>query len=54
MIWLDNKDKRDEAEVTGLELEYTENGNRHRESTRGEILERITREAARDAEQYIL
>ena len=54
IIWLDNKEKKEEKEYNRLQAEFDANGQRYTENRRKEIWARVAEEYARDAERYIL
>ena len=54
IVWLDNEERKEEAEYNKLESEFIRNSNRHTENGHREIWARIEEEHARDSERYIL
>ena len=54
IVWLDNKEKKEQDEYNRLKLEFVRNGNRHTENRSGDIQARIEQEHVQDSERYIL
>jgi hypothetical protein len=54
IVWLDNKERKEEEEYNRLQVEFNANGQRHAENRRREIWARVAEEVARDSELYIL
>ena len=54
IVWLDNKERKDEKEYNRLESEFVRNSNRHIKDKGREIWARVKEEVAKDSEQYIL
>jgi hypothetical protein len=54
IVWLANEEKREQDEYNRLNLEFTENSNRHTENRPRDIWARLQEEHARESEQYIL
>ena len=54
IVWLDNKERKEEDKYNRLQVEFNTNGQRHTKNTRQEIQARVTKEVARDSERYIL
>jgi hypothetical protein len=50
MVWLDNKDKKEQDEYNKLKSEFIRNDNRHIENRQKEIWARLIEEHARDSE----
>ena len=54
VVWLDNRERREQDEYNELQLEFTGNGNRFGESRSRDIWARVEREYAQGSERYIL
>jgi hypothetical protein len=54
MVWLDNKERKEEEEYNRLQGEFDANSQRHIENGHRELWARLEEEHARDSERYIL
>ena len=54
IVWLDNKERKEEEEYNRLQVEFNTNGQRHTENGGTEIWARLEKEHAQHSERYIL